>query len=215
METFICAICFCEFVPYRKTQKYCSGCRKIAIKEYKRTWYVKVNPNAYAPKEEKKCVACGEPFRCHFEGRPYCNKHYLKMKFYGTIEKISRYRNTIVDNGNHCEIITSKGETIIVDKNDLEVVQSYSWCIDKRGYVVARIDGKVKTIHRHILGLKDSKISVDHINGNKLDNTRSNLRACEQKSNSRNLKKKKTNTSGYPGVRMTEQGKYNARIMVS
>jgi len=214
MTVTACAICSCEFIPYRKTQKYCPDCKEVATQNRKKAWYIKINPDAYAPKKERRCVVCGEAFRSTFDGLPYCNRHYLKMKFYGTTEKISRYRNTIVDKGDHCEILTSRGEVIAVDKNDLDLVQGHSWCIDKRGYVVANIDGKTKTIHRHILGLKDSKISVDHVNGNKLDNTRSNLRPCKQKLNSKNLRKKKTNISGYPGIRMTKHGKYNVRITV-
>lgn len=207
-----CEMCSCEFTPYRKTQKYCSACKEIAAQRRKKDWYIKNNPDAYAPKEEKTCVVCGGSFRCHFDGLPYCNKHYLKMKFYGTTDKISRNTNTIVDNGDHCEIITSKGERISIDKNDLDLVQGRSWCVDPRGYVVANI--KARTLHRHILGLKDPKISVDHIDGNKLNNRRANLRACKQTHNSKNLKKKKNNTSGYPGIRMTPHGKYNVRITV-
>lgn len=209
-----CEICFCSFTPYRKTQKYCCDCKIVAAKNRKKEWYIKTKPNAYAPKKERRCVVCGEPFRSHFEGLPYCNKHYLKMKFYGTTEKISRNRNTVIDEGSHFSILTAKGMAIYIDKQDLDLVKKSSWCLDPRGYAVANIEGKTQLMHRVILGLKDSKITADHINGVKLDNRRSNLRMCRQGDNSKNISKKKTNTSGYPGIRKTPQGKYNVRITI-
>ncbi len=212
-NTKACEICSCDFIPYRKTQKYCPACKITAEQNRKKAWYIRSNPDAYAPKKDKQCVVCGDPFRCHFDGLPYCNKHYLKMKFYGTTEKVSRNKNTIVDNGDHCVILTAKGEHIFIDKNDIELAQEHSWCVDMRGYVVSNV--KSRTLHRHILGLKDPSITVDHIDGNKLNNRRSNLRACEQALNGKNLKKKKTNTSGYPGVRQTKSGTYNVRITVN
>ena len=41
---------------------------------------------------------------------------------------------------------------------------------------------------------------IDHINGDKLNNTRDNLRACSHKQNSQNKHSSLRNTSGYKGV---------------
>ena len=61
-----------------------------------------------------------------------------------------------------------------VDKEDNFLLESYSFCTNGNGYVVARVDGKLRYLHRMIL--RDEKgLEIDHINGDKLDNRRMNL----------------------------------------
>ena len=70
-------------------------------------------------------------------------------------------------------------------------------------------------MHREILGLTDPKIQCDHRDGNGLNNTRSNLRACSQKENLYNHRKYSTNTSGMAGISWHKYArKWNARITV-
>ena len=54
-------------------------------------------------------------------------------------------------------------------------------------------------MHRYILNLKKGDM-IDHINGNGLDNRRSNLRICTHTQNQANRRLSKNNTSGYKGV---------------
>ena len=61
-------------------------------------------------------------------------------------------------------------------------------------------------MHRFIMKPKSNEY-VDHINGDKLDNRKENLRICTKKENQRNQKVRKDNTSGYKGVALMA-GKY-------
>lgn len=68
----------------------------------------------------------------------------------------------------------------------------------------------------HTLLLKPQKGEIcDHINGNKLDNRRINLRKCNAKENARNKGHSRNNTSGFKGVYwMKDQKKWLASIRV-
>lgn len=61
-------------------------------------------------------------------------------------------------------------------------------------------------MHREILS-PSSKKHVDHINGNKLDNRRKNLRICTPSQNMMNTKKRKDNCSGTTGVSFIKDSK--------
>lgn len=108
---------------------------------------------------------------------------------------------------------TNKGQSFTIDTSDLEKVLRYTWCIGKTGYLVANDGKKVIKLHRYLLDAKQGKV-VDHINGNPLDNRRTNLRICSTRENSRNCKLSSNNTTGFSGVSLTPNGKYRARIMV-
>ena len=84
--------------------------------------------------------------------------------------------NTYKINDDVCEIHTIKGDVIYVDYYDFEnsKLREHCWYVTSRGYVASRINGKITYIHRLIM--KPGKLQVDHINHNKLDNRRLNLR---------------------------------------
>ena len=95
---------------------------------------------------------------------------------------------------------------IIVDDEDFEFMNQFVWRIIKKRttyiHPYSTHFGKIVRPHRLILKLSDSKIMVDHINGNPLDNRKENLRICTNKQNSRNIGKRKDKqyTSKYKGV---------------
>jgi len=165
------------------------------------------------------CSVCGDKFSCSFKGIDYCNKHYLRMYFKGTTE-LNQYKtkNSYDIDGDVAYGKTTKGIPFIIDIEDLERCKEHTWCRDPRGYFVANINKKVVTIHRYILKIDTcgfSNVHVDHINGDRSDNRRVNLRKCSPVENSRNIRVKSNNTSGYPGVKITPNGRFVAKIMVN
>lgn len=115
-------------------------------------------------------------------------------------------------------ILTAKGEAIIVDDEDFERVSAYKWGISTRGYARrhAKSHGRrfAVMMHRFILGIDngDPRI-VDHANGIKTDNRRSNLRICSKSQNGYNQSAQRNNTTGYKGVtRHIQTGRFIAQI---
>lgn len=61
---------------------------------------------------------------------------------------------------------------------------------------------------------KDDEI-VDHINWDKSNNKKSNLRIATKTQNNINIKRKSNNTSGYTGVSVLKNGKYKSSISIN
>jgi hypothetical protein len=85
----------------------------------------------------------------------------------------------------------------IVDEEDAHLVRRFYWHLSTRGYAMrsaylGRTNGKGRSeghfMHRQILGLKSGdRHQVDHINRDKLDNRRQNLRLVTQAENNQNV----------------------------
>ena len=101
-------------------------------------------------------------------------------------------------------------EVALVDSEDLGGVSEVSWHLSK-GYAAARIGGGVVLMHRMLLSAPDGQ-EVDHINGDKLDNRRRNLRFCTRQQNARN-RHHVAGRSKFKGVRR-DRGIWRAQIKV-
>jgi hypothetical protein len=206
-----------EIIPNSSQQKYCPECKIIAIRENQQRYEYKKHPNR-KPREKHYCVVCGEKSSGSFDGKYYCNKHWLRLYLHGTTELLERKsKNTYEIDGAVAKCKTANGQGFLLDAEDVERCLKYSWCYDTRGYLAASLPGHIHaTLHRFVLGLDDGDgNTVDHINGDRGDNRKVNLRLCTPNQNAKNIKKKSNNTSGYPGVRQVENGKYVAQIMVN
>lgn len=91
---------------------------------------------------------------------------------------------------NPSKITLSKGKVATVDPEDAAKQGKHSWYYGFRGYAMRSKlmpSGRRKTVsmHREILGAKDHE-EVDHINGDRLDNRRENLRVLGRSANLHN-----------------------------
>jgi hypothetical protein len=93
----------------------------------------------------------------------------------------------------------ASGGEFLFDPSDLPQLERHTWHLGKRGYPATHIRGKTVVLHRLLFPEADD-MEIDHINGDKLDNRRTNLRPCTHQQNGFNQKRRHTNTSGYIGV---------------
>ncbi len=114
------------------------------------------------------------------------------------------------------EIQLSNGGVAIVDADDYERINRWRWARSPNGYAGRTATGGKKVLmHRQILGAKEGD-EVDHINREKLDNRRSNLRFVTRSQNMHNRPRQKNNTSGAKGVSHdpTHRGKKKWRASI-
>lgn len=83
-----------------------------------------------------------------------------------------------------------KGHRTSVDEETYNKYNHLSWYLSDTGYVMRKPQGEVLRLHRLVLNAPEEMV-VDHLNGDKLDNRKSNLRICTHKENSMNRKNTK------------------------
>lgn len=129
------------------------------------------------------------------------------------------------------EIELTQGIKSLIDKEDYDRVNEFRWqaAFDKRrrNWVAKRtiytkqndkVIYKWIYLHRFVLGLDElpKGMCVDHINGDRLDNRKSNLRVCSIYENNNNRKNLyRTNTSGFTGIASTGYKTYSASVQIN
>lgn len=101
----------------------------------------------------------------------------------------------------------------MISADDVAKVEMSSWRLDSHGYAIKSIKVNKKTknisLHHVIYKKPDKGMVIDHINRNKLDNRRENLREVSHSVNSANRKIDRSRDSlfRYPGVRQIKNYK--------
>lgn len=109
--------------------------------------------------------------------------------------------------------LDGRGRKFIVDLEDYEKIKDYCWYVNKDKKVQTKINGKMVYLHRFIMNLNDRNYEVDHINHDRTDNRKINLRIVTHAENMKNVKTPKHNTSGRVGVRyLKNKNKWEAGI---
>jgi hypothetical protein len=97
--------------------------------------------------------------------------------------------------------VTARGNercVLFVDAADYEWLRQYNWTM-RSGYATRHENGKVIFMHREIMQAPPGKC-VDHYDGCRQNNFRSNLRFCDRKENLRNRPRHMNSHSQFKGV---------------
>lgn len=117
------------------------------------------------------------------------------------------------------KIALTQGKSALVDDDDFGWLSQWKWQYSAIGYAQRTVRSPRRTtilMHRLILGLRDTLIQADHINGDRLDNRRCNLRPATHSQNQANRTICIANSSGYKGVSWDRRGKkFIARIRIN
>lgn len=114
------------------------------------------------------------------------------------------------------KLLDLPGGRVLIDASDLLRLDGKSIYIGSNGYAYY---GRAITLHSFVLGPIAAGLHIDHINGNKLDNRRENLRSVTPQVNQANRKKlNRNNTSGIRGVQfsaLSAKNPWRAQITVN
>lgn len=111
----------------------------------------------------------------------------------------------------------------IVSEEDFEALSKKKWRLSPAGYAMTTIkkqrDGKIykSTICMHtIINKTPNGMFTDHINGNKLDNRKENLRTATAQQNQMNKKTSKHSEVGLKGIRKCKTtGKWRINMSIN
>lgn len=148
--------------------------------------------------------------RCSCGNETVVRGDALKRGEVKSCKDINKHHNVYDLTGEYGVCTVKDGTQFIFDLADYELIKQYTWHISKNGYVVS----KEFLLHRLVMNAPKDMF-VDHKDGNKLDNRKSELRICTVRDNSRNIHSCKNNTSGYKGVVWDKDlNKWRAQIKV-
>jgi len=120
----------------------------------------------------------------------YCWPHYLQMRRHGNTLERTRYTpNDVIAHDGYAELrlYSDCGAYVastFIDLDDLPRVTERKWALGNNGYAASTHPTKI-LLHRFIKGACGDLV-IDHINRNKLDNRKTNLRFVSQRENAWN-----------------------------
>lgn len=176
-------------------------------------------PGEYEPPVTRQCRCCGGSFETAAylvkKGKgSYCSvacgTHAARDANREGHKKRARARVSApfwLDGVLACQVRLSTGDVALIDAEDAPLVRDTCWQLSK-GYANSALR---KRMHTLILPLAGG-LEVDHINRNRLDNRKSNLRPATNSQNGQNrLIDSSATKSGVLGV-SCRNGRYQARV---
>jgi hypothetical protein len=128
---------------------------------------------------------------------------------------LARKQNKYIINKDIAYIQLDNSEKVaIIDSEDVDKVKKFKWFLTGDGYVQANDLDNKKTIKLHrLIANNYTSRPTDHINRNKLDNRKANLRICDAIDNANNLKISPLNTTGHKNIVRAANNKYAATFI--
>lgn len=146
----------------------------------------------------------------------YADMHNIMIKSKGTRQNETM---KVISFGRFSVLSREKMGDIIVDNDIAEEIKHRLWC-DSQGYPVTRIKDELIRLHDYVMSrdynTKPVNCYVDHINHDKYDNRRINLRFVNPEESVLNMPLRADNTTGITGVSKGRNGiGYRAYITVN
>ena len=123
--------------------------------------------------------------QCDCGNISYPTKHNLLTGHTRSCGNCGKNSYRLCDDGATVELISTNGYKILIDAEDEEKVRGYKWHVtkDQKGNLSVMSSNRVY-LHQLLLGFPEGE--VDHINLNRLDNRKKNLRAVTHQQNQMN-----------------------------
>lgn len=124
-----------------------------------------------------------------------------------------RKQNEYVIVDGYAEVKLNDNTFMLCDIEDWERLKNHHWHLNAVGYAASGTSDKSLLFHKEVTGTKTE--IIDHINRNKLDNRKINLRIADKRINTINRELQPNNTTGHKGVYFDKRyGTWNARVTV-
>lgn len=139
--------------------------------------------------------------------------------------KVHTFQNTIIEYSDRIEVILNYGHITIFDLDDLQYIQNEYWYTIHNCGDCLEADNQTCKLHQYACFNYDKRdikahnwvmeftphdgLTIDHINGNKLDNRKANLRIATKQTQAINAKIQRNNTTGVIGVSYYEASAKN------
>jgi hypothetical protein len=130
--------------------------------------------------------------------------------------KIRKNNEYSIDNDIVTVKLSNSNKSFICDLEEWNNKKQYCWALHHTGYAYTTIDSKYITFHESLYIYDKNINQIDHVNLNRLDNRRVNLRMVTKSQNMMNRDIISSNTSGCTGVHYnSKNGLWVARIGVN
>ena len=140
--------------------------------------------------------------QCYHKTKMIVRGIYLSGGRVYKCSKCSYSQNQFLEENDYMVCITSNGKRILFDKEDYPKISVKTWNACGR-YVSAKHENRTMLFHRFVMDAKHGD-EIDHINGDRYDNRKSNLRFCTRQENSFN-RHHVFGASQYKGVSRTSK----------